>query len=106
MAKEHADRAKQFMPFAALKGYYELICERERVVEPRRERTEEDALRLSQELARVERGSLVKVTYYHVDAYETIEGMVARIDTTFRTLAVIKTTIPFDDIFEVELCLP
>lgn len=28
-AKPHADRARQFMPFAALKGYEELVAEAE-----------------------------------------------------------------------------
>ena len=31
--RPRADRAQQFMPFAALKGYYDLIRERERVVD-------------------------------------------------------------------------
>ena len=31
--RPRADRAQQFMPFAALKGYYDLIRERERVAE-------------------------------------------------------------------------
>ena len=39
--RPRADRAQQFMPFAALKGYYDLIRERERVVEPKRELTDE-----------------------------------------------------------------
>ena len=36
-------RAAQFMPFAALKGYYDLIRERERVAEPKREQAACDA---------------------------------------------------------------
>ena len=39
--RPRADRAQQFMPFAALKGYYDLIRERERVAEPKRELTDE-----------------------------------------------------------------
>ena len=53
--RPRADRAQQFMPFAALKGYYDLIRERERTVEPRRELTDEQALELSQRLAGLER---------------------------------------------------
>ena len=41
--RRHADRAAQFMPFAALTGYYDLVRERERVSEPRREPSEEEA---------------------------------------------------------------
>ena len=48
--RPRADRAQQFMPFAALKGYYDLIRERERVVEPKRELTDEQALELSRKL--------------------------------------------------------
>ena len=39
-----ADRARQFMPFMALKGYFELCREQERCPAPRRELTEEEAL--------------------------------------------------------------
>ena len=35
------DRAKQFMPFAALKGYSEALRKKERIIVPRRELSEE-----------------------------------------------------------------
>ena len=35
------ERARQFMPFAALRGYYDLIREAEYTPEPRRPHTEE-----------------------------------------------------------------
>ena len=38
-------------PFAALTGYYDLVRERERVTEPRREPSEEESARISGELA-------------------------------------------------------
>ena len=38
MAIKKADRARQFMPFAALTGYYEVIKQREKIIEPRKER--------------------------------------------------------------------
>lgn len=42
-----AGRAAQFMPFAALTGYYELVRKQEITVEPKCELTEEKALELS-----------------------------------------------------------
>lgn len=45
-----ANRAAQFMPFAALTGYYELVRKQEITVEPKCELTEEKALELSQKL--------------------------------------------------------
>lgn len=93
-----ASRAAQFMPFAALTGYYELARKQERIVEPRHELTEEEALALSREMAQIKRGDLVQVTYYDWDAYRTVTGIVARIDTVFRRLQIVQTVIPFDDI--------
>lgn len=96
-----SDRAKQFMPFAALKGYYELIRRRERVTEPKRDLSEEDIARLSEQLAQVKKGMMITVTYYNVDAYETREGMVSAFDPTFQTLSIVKEKIAFDDILEI-----
>lgn len=93
-----ASRAAQFMPFAALTGYYELARQQERVPEPRHELTEEEALELSRTITQVKRGDIIRVTYYDWDAYRTVSGMVARVDTTLRRLQVVKTVIPFDDI--------
>ena len=45
--RPRADRAAQFMPFAALRGYYDLLRTKERVPEPRHELTEEEARELS-----------------------------------------------------------
>ncbi len=97
-----ASRAAQFMPFAALTGYYELARKQERIVEPRHELTEEEALALSREMAQIKRGDLVRVTYYDWDAYRTTTGIVARIDTVFRRLQVVQTVIPFDDIRSIQ----
>ena len=97
-----ANRAAQFMPFAALTGYYELARQQERIAEPRHELTEEEADALSRAMAQVRRGDIVRVTYYDWDCYKTISGMVARIDTVYRRLQVVKTTIPFDDIRSLE----
>ncbi|MDO4429291.1 MAG: hypothetical protein Q4B91_07345 [Atopobiaceae bacterium] len=100
--RRHADRAAQFMPFAALTGYYDLVRERERVTEPRRDPSEEEAARISAELAAVRKGLLVRVTHYERDAYVTTEGIVTRVDPTARELAVVRHHIAFDDVWRVE----
>ena len=42
--KLRANRASQFMPFASLRGYYDQVRKQERVVEPRRDFIETNAL--------------------------------------------------------------
>ena len=94
-------RAKQFMPFASLKGYFDLIREEQRVKEPKKSLSEEGATVLSFKLNQVKKGMLVKITYYNVDAYETMEGIVSNFDDTFRNITVVKKMIPFDDILDI-----
>lgn len=91
------------MPFAALKGYYELARKQERVEQPRHRLTEEEARELDAQLGRLRKGLVARVTYYDADAYVTACGVVARIDETFRTLRIVKTDIAFDDILRIEL---
>ena len=94
-------RAKQFMPFAALRGYYAMILSKNRVVEPRRELIGDAAERLSAKLWQLKKGMIVRVRFYRVDAYETVEGIVTRVDPEYRYLTIVKTKIPFDDIVDV-----
>jgi hypothetical protein len=97
------DRAAQFMPFAALRGYYDLCRERERVVEPKHELTEEEAEALSASLSHLRRREMASVTYYEGDGYVTVRGMVSDIDEAGRVLTIVRTHIPLDDILRIEL---
>jgi len=95
---EKVSRAKQFLPFATLKGYYDQIRERQRIIEPRRDLSEEENLLLSHKVTQVKKGMMIKIKYYHEDAYETFEGIVTHIDLVFRSLTLDKTKISVDEI--------
>ena len=101
--KRRAARAKQFMPFASLRGYYDYIREQERVKEPRRELSEDDAAELSGVLSRAERGAMMRIRFYDADHYETAEGIVTELDDVFRTLRIVRRKISFDDILCAEI---
>ena len=58
------DRAKQFMPFAALKGYPEALHLKEKIIVPKREVSEEYGEELDRELHEIHRGDMVTVTYF------------------------------------------
>ena len=100
---DKTDRARQFMPFASLKGYYDMVREKEKIISEKRELSEYKAEILSNKLLRIKKGSLVKVVYYHMDGYVKAEGMVSNIDFDFRILTLIKTKIPFDDIYDISV---
>lgn len=81
--QRHADRAMQFAPFAALKGYYEAVRMQERITEPRKELSEDEAETISNTLNKLRVGTTVKIRYYDIDAYTNIEGVVQRLDCSF-----------------------
>ena len=73
------DRAKQFMPFSALKGYEEALKKQEVVRVPKRELSEEYAENLDRKLRVVRQGDMVAVTYYYRGEYRKIMGLVSRV---------------------------
>ncbi|MBE6601798.1 MAG: YolD-like family protein [Ruminococcaceae bacterium] len=97
-----ADRARQFMPFSPLRGFEELIRAELKDESPKRELSEYDAQRLSQKMQAVEKGCLVRVTYYEGDGYVTTEGIVSDFDIPMRRLRVVKKEILLDDIWDIE----
>ncbi len=101
-----ADRAKQFMPFAALKGYYELILEKEAEKQPRRTLSEEDSAVLSDKLKRLEKGQYVRVNYYNGRVYTTLSGKVTVVDYTYRAVRIGEKRIWFDDITDISEYTP
>lgn len=101
-AVPRAERARQFMPFMALKGYYELCRQKERCPSPRRELTEEEALGLSQVVASLSKGNMVQVTFYDHDAYVTRQGVLAELVPELRYLRLVRQRIDFDDILAIE----
>ena len=101
LSNAHADRARQFMPFAALTGYYDLVEARARTAQPFHELTEDEAAVLSRRMAAVRKGSMVDITYYDRDAYVHRQGVVSRIDEVERALWVVKERVSFDMIRDI-----
>ena len=95
------DRAKQFLPFNSLKGYYDLIREKEKEVTEKRELSEFDLEELSNKLLLIEKNMMVKLRYYDVDRYTDIEGIVSKIDFNNKYIVIVKTKISFSDIVVV-----
>lgn len=95
------DRAKQFMPFAALKGYPEALRQKEKVVVPKAEISEEYASVLDRKLRQVVKNDIITVIYFCNGEYLKKTGMVSRIDETARVLKVVNTKIRFDDIYDI-----
>lgn len=95
------NRAKQFVPFAAVKGFEEALRAKERIVVEKIELSEERKAELDYKLHQVRKNDIITVVYFEKDEYIKVEGMVARFDTDARILKIVNTKIPFDDIYEL-----
>lgn len=98
-----SDRARQFLPFDALKGYKELIKEQERIKVSKKELTDDDAVYLSNVLNSLKKGMMVEVIYFENDEYIKVIGMVSRIDLVNRYIFVVKKQLLLDNIWNIRL---
>ena len=46
---------------------------------------------------------MIKITYYDIDSYKSIEGIVTKIDLDDKFLTIVKTKISFSDISNIYL---
>lgn len=98
-----SERAKQFMPFAALKGFEAEIEKREKMTVPKAELSEEMKETLDREFAKMQKLDMVEVVYFCKGEYRKITGLVARIDVNARLLTVVNKKISFDDIYRLHV---
>ena len=98
------DRARQFMPFDALKGLQEALREKEKEVETRRYLSEESLLLLDEQLQRVKIGDTVDIEFYKNQKYVVKEGKITTIDIIKRKVILDGIEIiSFFDILKI-LC--
>ncbi len=95
------DRAKQFMPFAALKGYEEALREKERIIVKRIILSEDKKDELDKKFQMLEKTDIVSVVYFSNDEYIKKTGMISKIDLTAGYLRVVNDRIDFDDICDM-----
>ena len=97
------ERAKQFMPFAALRGLPDALAQKEKVLVPKIELSPEMEEELNRQMHLLSKGNMATVVYFQNGEYIKITGLVARIDETSRLLQIVNTKICFDDILQVKV---
>lgn len=97
------ERAKQFAPYAALKGFGAYICSAERMTEERIILAEDAAQELDRCLRELFPGDRISVRYYFRQQYVDLAGEVKKIDLDRRLIQVGTVQIPIRDIFTLEI---
>ena len=101
------DRAKQFMPFDALKGLREELRLREKMMlrTERRELCEEEAERLSAAILALTVGQTIELLFYEGGHYRLLSGEVLSVDTVFSRLVLLcrgeKKAVPFGALYRL-----
>lgn len=106
------DRAAQFAPFAALTGYAEAINEAGRLVDKKRELTEEEQESISNKinylLENKDKDYEVIIIYFIADLkkdggkYLSINGVIKKVDIVNRFIMVNKKKIYIEDIIMID----
>ncbi|ACZ01776.1 YolD-like family protein [Streptobacillus moniliformis] len=97
------DRAKQFMPYSPLKGFYELIHEKEIIPQERMELSEEKYDELNCKINNIKKGDVLKIKWYKEKGYIETLGKVSNIDLETGFIVIIKEKINIEDIVEIEV---
>lgn len=96
-------RAKQFMPFSALKGFEDALRAKEKVVVSKIELSPEMEEELDRKMHLLEKGKIATSVYFCNGEYLKVTGMVVRVDITSRLLQIVNTKIKFDDILDISI---
>lgn len=97
------NRAKQFMSFDALDGYKKSITEKEKIIQKRKQLSEDEYQELALKFETIKVGDLIEVLYYFKDNYIKIKGKIIKINLEYRYLVINKNKIYFKDIYDIFL---
>lgn len=100
--QNNIDRARQFLPFDALKGFREMLHFVEKQNLEKKEFSSDFLNVLNEKLNSLEKGMNIKVTYFYELNYIETCGIVKKVDKVNQTLILLNTKINFDDIMDIE----
>ena len=99
--QNNIDRAIQFMPFDALKGFREALEQVEKFSEDKKEFSDDYFYVLNQKINKLKLGEKVLIKhYYELEYIETI-SVIKRIDKVYKKIYLVNSIIEIDDIVEV-----
>lgn len=102
MHKTRASRAQIFQSFDSLKGFREILKEKERVIVPKKILSEDDLAELDYKVHQIKIGMIVKVTYYDNGQYVQIEGKVSKLNLDTKKIQIVKTKLDLKSIVDIK----
>ena len=103
MQNKNVDRAKQFLPFEALKGFKEAIRMIENKGDAKKELSEDNKNDINSILKKLDKGNKVKVKYYYLTEYIEVISNFLKIDEINKVLYLKDTKINIEDIISINI---
>lgn len=98
-----AGRAKQFLPFDALKGFQEALSEKQIKSDDKKELTDDSYIKLQEEWNKINKNSVVKVKFYKNKRYVDIQGKITNIDYIKKKIKINDEVISACDIIDIKI---
>lgn len=95
-------RAHIFSAFDALKGFRELLKEKERIIVPKRILSEDDLEVLNRKIHEVKLGMILTVVYFDNGDYVKFTGRVAKVKLDEQYVQIVKKKINIKDIVDLQ----
>ena len=103
MHKTRASRAQIFQSFDSLKGFREILKEKERVIVPKKILSEDELAEVDYKVHQIKIGMIVKVTYYDNGQYVQIEGKVSKLNLDTKKIQIVKTNLDLKNITDISI---
>ena len=103
MQNKNVDRAKQFLPFEALKGFKEAIRMIENKGDTKKELSEDNKNDINNILKKLDKGNKVKVKYYYLTEYIEVISNFLKIDEINKVIYLKDTKINIEDIISINI---
>ena len=104
MLVNRVTRAKQFLPFDALKGLQQALREKEIEYEEKKELSEDTLTELNNKFHQLENGKFVKLKYYKNGRYREFKGIITNIDYIKKKIQINKTeNVNICDIIDIQI---
>lgn len=103
MPNKKLDRAKQFMPFDALKGFNEALREKEKVYDRRVVLAEDKVDEINKILSSIKINDYIEITYYSDGKYNVNRLKVKKLAFKVNKLYINDKVIYFKDLKDVKI---
>lgn len=101
--QNNMNRAVQFLPFDALKGFKEALLAKEKELENKKNLSEDASEVLNTKLQKLTPKMNIRIKYYCNLEYIETHSIIKKIDKTYRKIYLSNTIINFDDILDIEI---